>query len=320
MNARAWLVRLYPRGWRERYGDEFEALLEECLHSPLDVVDIALGALDARLGFSHEFNWRLLNMVNKLRTTILIVFVAYIAFIVGGLSLVGLVDDSPAAVLMKTNAALSSAWMTIAVASVIALLAVVAGGMPLAITLIRRALTTSRRTLRLLLVPPVAFFALSLYGLFMASLAFGWLHLPGVVRIVSPDNFPPGNRLLLGGLMLVFVLGAIASTVAVWKAVSGLNEAAVDRQGGERLNSPKVYQYAFGLAVVTGLGMLVMLAGTLVFGWLAHSALPDWFASDQGLLLMNTSFSYGTTVTIMALSTAVAFLGLLRGFSARKTT
>ncbi len=154
----------------------------------------------------------------------------------------------------------------------------------------------------------------------MASLAFGWLHLPGVVQIVSPDHFPPGNRLLLGGLMLVFVVGAIASTVAVWKAVSGLNEEAVDLQGGERMNSPKVYQYAFRLAVVTGLGMLVMLAGTLVFGLLAHSALPEWFASDQGLLLMNTSFSYGTTVTIMALSTAVAFFGLFRGFSARKTT
>ena len=44
MNVRSWLVRLYPRSWRERYGDEFEILLEECLHSPLDVLDIFLGA------------------------------------------------------------------------------------------------------------------------------------------------------------------------------------------------------------------------------------------------------------------------------------
>ncbi len=319
MNIRNWLVQLYPRAWRERYGEEFEALLEECLHSPLDVVDIFLGALDARLGFTYQMNWRLMNMVNKLRTSILIVFTAYIGFVIGGLSLMGLVDDSPAAKLMKTDTVLSSVWTTIAVASAIALLTVVAGGLPLAVSVIRKAFTTSRRTLRLLLVPVYAFLALVIYGFFMASLAFGWLHLPGVVQIVSPDNFPIGNRILLGGLMLVFILGAIASTIAVWKAITGLDENEADLKDGGRFNSPKIYQYTFALAIVTGLGMLVMLAGTLVFGWLAHSALPDWFASNQGLLLMNTSLSYGATVTIMVISTAVAFFGLIRGFSAQKT-
>ena len=319
MNARTWLVRLYPRDWRDRYGDEFEALLEECLHSPLDVLDVALGALDAHLGFTHETNWRIMNMVNKLRTTILIVFAAYIGFVLGGFSLMGLVDDSPAAKLLKTDATLSSVWMIIAVASGIALLAVVAGGLPLAISVIRKAFTTSRQTLRLLLVPVYAFLAIVLYSLFMVSLAFGWLHLPGVVQVVSPDNFPVGNRILFGGLMLVFILGAIASTAAVWKAIEGLDKDDADAKNGDRFNSSKIYQYTFALAIVTGLGMLVMLAGTLVFGWLVHSALPDWFTSDQGLLMMNTGVSYGATVTIMSISTVVAFFGLIRGFSAQKT-
>jgi len=51
MNVRAWLVALYPRSWRKRYAVEFEALLEHCLHTPLDVLDIMLGALDAHLAF-----------------------------------------------------------------------------------------------------------------------------------------------------------------------------------------------------------------------------------------------------------------------------
>ncbi|GAC1319865.1 MAG: hypothetical protein NVS2B16_16860 [Chloroflexota bacterium] len=46
MNA---LVRLYPRAWRERYGDEFAAVLEDEALSPFDVVDLVLGALDAHL-------------------------------------------------------------------------------------------------------------------------------------------------------------------------------------------------------------------------------------------------------------------------------
>jgi hypothetical protein len=43
------LIRLYPAVWRHRYGDEFEALLEERPLGPFDVADIILGAIDARL-------------------------------------------------------------------------------------------------------------------------------------------------------------------------------------------------------------------------------------------------------------------------------
>ena len=43
------VLRLYPRAWRERYGDELTALLEERPASPLDQLDLIRGALDARL-------------------------------------------------------------------------------------------------------------------------------------------------------------------------------------------------------------------------------------------------------------------------------
>jgi uncharacterized membrane protein YeaQ/YmgE (transglycosylase-associated protein family) len=45
----SFLVRCYPAGWRTRYGDEFEAILEERPLGPFDVADILLGALDAQL-------------------------------------------------------------------------------------------------------------------------------------------------------------------------------------------------------------------------------------------------------------------------------
>ena len=41
------LLRLYPRAWRERYGDEFRALLDERPPSLADRLDIVRGALDA---------------------------------------------------------------------------------------------------------------------------------------------------------------------------------------------------------------------------------------------------------------------------------
>jgi hypothetical protein len=43
------LVRLYPPRWRERYGPELEALLEVCGGGPRTALDVARGALAARL-------------------------------------------------------------------------------------------------------------------------------------------------------------------------------------------------------------------------------------------------------------------------------
>lgn len=43
------ILRLYPRAWRERYGDELSALLEDHPASLLDQLDLIRGALDARL-------------------------------------------------------------------------------------------------------------------------------------------------------------------------------------------------------------------------------------------------------------------------------
>ena len=44
-----WLVRLYPRAWRERYGAEMSAMLEEIPLTPAAIVDLVAGAIDARV-------------------------------------------------------------------------------------------------------------------------------------------------------------------------------------------------------------------------------------------------------------------------------
>jgi hypothetical protein len=43
------LLGLYPRAWRERYGDEFAALLEEMGIGPAAVLDVVCGAVDAHV-------------------------------------------------------------------------------------------------------------------------------------------------------------------------------------------------------------------------------------------------------------------------------
>jgi hypothetical protein len=49
MTARSLLIRCYPALWRDRYGDEFEAVLGARPLGPFDVADILLGAVDAQL-------------------------------------------------------------------------------------------------------------------------------------------------------------------------------------------------------------------------------------------------------------------------------
>jgi hypothetical protein len=44
-----WLLALYPRSWRERYGEEFAGLLEQERITPLLIFNVLGGALDAQV-------------------------------------------------------------------------------------------------------------------------------------------------------------------------------------------------------------------------------------------------------------------------------
>jgi hypothetical protein len=318
---RPWLTRLYPRAWRDRYAPEFDALLEQCLHSPLDVVDVFLGAIDAHLQLLNGENvtWRMMNMLNKLRTTILIVFAAYIGFIIAGLSLVGLADDSPMIPLMKTNPSLAAAWTIIQAGAVVALLAIVIGGTPLVLTIFRRVLTSQRRDLGLLLVPVFSFLAIMLYLGFIFLVGSGRIQIPGVLPAVQPGNFPLGNRLMLAGFALVFVLGAIASTLAVWKVVSNTD---IEQETFHTLGRPftvKIHSFAFIPAVIASISMLIMLIATLAWFGLTFSALPQVFTGSFGPWQTSTQIWFIGIVALMTVCTIAAFFGLARGRSARNS-
>jgi hypothetical protein len=258
-----------------------------------------------------------MNMVNKLRTTLLIVFTAYIGFIIAGFSLVGLADDSPMLLLMKTNHALAFSWTTIQAGAVVALLAVVIGGLPLAIMVIRAALLANRRRLGLLLVPVFSILALVLYVGFIFLVGTSRIQIAGVFPVVPSGNFPPGNRLMLAGLMLVFILGAIASALAVWKIVSSTDPEQETLHIAGRGLTIRPYTFALVPAVITTVSMLVMLVATLTWGWMAFSALPQVYSGNYGPWQTNTQVWFYSIVTLMILCTLAGFCGLARSRSAR---
>jgi hypothetical protein len=316
-----WLVQLYPAGWREHYGEEFTALLEECLYTPLEVLDVILGAVDANLQllFGVELNWRVMNMLNKIRTAILIVFAAYVAFVIAGLSLVGMADDSPMAQLMKIDPGLKAAWVTIQVGALVALLAVIIGGLPLARAVVRRALTGSHRNLPLLFVPLVAFLLVVAYLALIWAVGTGRIQIAGVERVVQPGAFPAGNRWMMAGLMIVFILGAIASVLAVWRVVSHTTVKAATFHLFGHPTTIQVYRFAYLPAVITTLAMLGMWIATLAWGWISFTSLPGVLAGNYGPWGMNTQAWFYGIVLLMTLATLTAGLGVLRGRPARRT-
>jgi hypothetical protein len=187
------------------------------------------------------------------------------------------------------------------------------GGLPLAFVVIRRALSKPHQGLGLLLVPVLAFLLLVAYVAFVLAVGTGRIALAGVVPVVQPGPFPPGNRLLLAGLMVTFIVGAIASTLAVWKVVSRTDVEQETFRAVKHNITIKIYQFAYWPAVVATAAMFVMLAATLTWAWLAFAALAGVLAGSEGPWGISTQAWFAGVSVLMTLSTAAAGFGVWRG-------
>lgn len=122
-------------------------------------------------------------------------FTAFIGFVIAGFALVGIAENSPMIPLMGTHQALFISWHLIQAGAVVALLAIVVGGAPLALIVLKQAFKVDRRLLRYPLVPVISFVLWAAYLGFIFLAGSGRIFLPGVMRVVAPGVFPAGNRL-----------------------------------------------------------------------------------------------------------------------------
>src|SRR5690349_11466402 len=74
-------VRLYPRAWRERYGDEVEALLEATVPGPWTAADLALGAVRQRSAVLGVLVWFLAIAARSLALTIAVLWTLAMLFV-----------------------------------------------------------------------------------------------------------------------------------------------------------------------------------------------------------------------------------------------
>jgi len=293
--TRSWLLHLYPQSWRERYADEFTALLEDCALTPYTVFDVLLGALDAHID-PQDATGRILRMLQQTRRSAITVFCAWIAFVVAGLAFNQMIEDD----VRRLNGAhpdIAAAYYVVMATAVIALLAVLVGGAPIALAVVRRAWSERRRDILLLFTVPVI--SLTVWLLWTWLLATRFL---GAANTAATQN--AGNGALFLSWVGIFILAAIASTAAVSIAISRAEIA------------PRLFRFALAPAVVTTLAMVVMLGAVVAWGLAVHNDVPAYLSSDTSPFHNPVSAHLIGQIAVMALATFVAIAALIRGLRA----
>jgi hypothetical protein len=291
------LLRLYPEYWRLRYGEEFAALLAECPPRPGTILDVLLGALDAHID-PQDTTGRIVRMLDRPRRSAIVMFWAYIAFVLAGLGFFNASEDDIRR-LLNGHSDLAAAYWVVQAGAGLALLAVLAGGVPVALAALRRAWERRRRDIALLFaVPPLAL-----------ALWVGWIAL--LVRIFASASARAGHAaagfafLSLGGL---FLLAAIASTAAVTIAVS---RSAL---------GPDLYRFALRPAAAATALMAIVLTAVVFWGLALRLDVPSYFATPVTPFGVGYRLAWLADVTVMAAATLVAALALVRGWQAPRAT
>jgi hypothetical protein len=192
-----------------------------------------------------------------------------------------------------TQSVIGISFNLVVAGSIVALLAILAGGLPIVFAIIRSAFARKRYgSLFLLTVPILAFIVFLGTTLLLER---SW-----------PANAPaPQTHASRGIFLSVFFAAAIASTGAVCFAVARSEI------------SQRILRFAVLPSLLTTLSMALMLVATIIWGLGLRSNAPQLFNSNEGMFGTSTAGSWLKIVIIMAIATVLAAFSLIRGLSAR---
>ncbi len=300
---RTWLLRLYPRAWRDRYGDEVAALLEQCPFSLGDLFDIIVGAIDAHLHPCVPLQGGITFMTQRLCGAMILGLCASVSFFGADVTFEETAHDdyfvALTAYLPRFYPAYTAFSLVIVIGVAVALLALLVSGLPIAWAVIRRAGAVARKELLFWAVPLCSFAVL----------------LPSSYVLLAVEDtriaLPAGVAALLGVTYLVVLVGAaIASSAAVARAVTGCTVSE------QRLHSALI-----PATVATG-AMGLTLVATIAWGVFLNMEAPWLFTSDIyyrvdafAIGSMTPADAWLVIVVVMAVSTGCAALSLIRARS-----
>jgi hypothetical protein len=259
--AAAWarqLLRLYPTAWRERYGAEVTAVLQQHRVSLWTVGDVLVGALDAHL-HPNLLPGRLSSMPHGIRTSEIVIFCAFVLFCLAWVPL-RLVRD-PLGVweaAVGVHPALLTTLTILDVAGLIATLAILAGGLPILLAALAQTLAARRwGVLLLFAVPLLAVLAIVVYWLVAAP-----------ASTARQSNAP---NAALTPLAVVLQLGLL---VLVLLAVGG-SAAAIATGIGKSTLGVRLLRFALVPAAVATLAIAIGLVAGVALSALIFAEVPQ---------------------------------------------
>jgi hypothetical protein len=233
--------------------------------------------------------WREGSPAQRARRSTIVVFWAYCAFVVAGFGFQKLPEYEGVAAVTRARPVLGLAFAVTAACSAFALVAVVAGGLPLALAALRAARVARRRDIPLLFaVPPLALAAFL-----------------GVTAMLERTS-PGGPDRLVNGVWI----GALVTAI-------GASAAAISTAIARGQIDARLLAHARVPAALVALAMVGMLASTVVWGLVLRAAAPRLFAGMAATGAYGV-FTWTRIVVVMALATLVAVAGVGRGVAPRR--
>jgi hypothetical protein len=274
----SWVLRLYPRAWRDRYEEEMLALLEQRPASIVTLFDLLIGALDAHLDPAQLADATVpgARVMYQLRASSRLAFWAFPLFIF--LYFVIIVDEVDIAwdTLRDTNPISGAASWAMIIGVLTAAFTVLGTGLFLAALRVRAAGSTSDRILRALpLLAPLLVIAAAFTFHALVPATPGWN-----VRSVPPFVF--------------FWLSVLALPIIVGRALA--RDALSEAEGRLLLLA----------ATIVTCAMVAQLGGMMVSQLVASVLWPGG----------NWSFRLVFGLAMLVLPTLLAVRFVLRGFGA----
>jgi len=288
--ARA-VLRLYPRRWRDRYGEEFASVLTDMTAAApwparaALIADAISGALDARLNHPGGS-----TMPDRIRGSIAVVACAVIAFVIAGAGFAKMTEYADFRAAAARHSAIALSFDVLRAAAVIAGIAVLAGALPVAWSVIRQAVAGRRADLiRPLVLAPAA--------------VIGWAAAASVIVRLAGRHPQVHSAANLAAVAAVVLLGAAVAAVCGWAAVAVLRRADL---------APRLLRSEVVPMIVLTVCMAVVTGADISWGLATRAADSALFHSDNGLVATPLPPSWAGGVLVLIAVTGVTAAATLR--------
>ena len=296
MTGRSRLLRWYPSSWRDRYGDDLVAYLDDTYPGRLPLraaTSLVVGGLRERVHCA-SVDRAALSAGARVRAGVLTVLAAWAAFVLAGSSFAKISEHFDTSLPQGAHATADIAYTTVQlVATASGLIAV--AGLILAVPSFLRFLSSGGWRLIRRHVARAAAASLLTAGVTVA--AAGWAH-----HLTQAQR--NGGNASYSALFLVWA-GMVAVTITLW-TVAAVTTA-------RRLTISRNLLLAEGaLATVLTTGMLIMLVAAAVWWAAMATSAPSFFGGDTLGLGAGWNPQLVGTLTLMLAALASAVIGVAR--------